>query len=106
MLADQEEQAAAAVEVAAVEARVGVSGLRRPEATARPLSRDAGRAVGEELDQLGPADDRRARDEAAFSSSFRFLKQGEQTKILPPAFTKFSMSSCSGAKPSSRMSSA
>src|SRR5215468_768181 len=40
------------------------------------------------------------------SSSLRRLKQGEQTQIRPPALTKFSISSFSGAKPSSRMSSA
>src|SRR4029453_3908835 len=41
-----------------------------------------------------------------FSSSLRFLKQGEHTYMVPPAFAKFSISSLSGAKPSSWMPSA
>src|SRR2546426_6486963 len=41
-----------------------------------------------------------------FSSSFRFLKQGEHTYMVPPPLAKLSISSRSGANPSSRMSSA
>ena len=41
-----------------------------------------------------------------FSSSLRFLKQGEQTNIRRPALAKLAIRSVSGAKPSSRMLSA
>ena len=63
MLPDQQQQAVAAVEVAAVEAgvrpmRMLCDGLHR---RARGLVADGGTPVGQELDQLGPADDGRAR---------------------------------------------
>ncbi len=61
VLADQEQEPVAAIQIAAVEADVGgirmaLNGLHRGSSIA-----NAGAAVGEELDQLGPADDRRRR---------------------------------------------
>ena len=101
VLPDQQQQAVAAVEVAAIE-----SGVRRMRVDGHRL----------QYDRQGVPSDRNSTSLApptivapatsACSSSLRFLKQGEQTQILPPALMKFAIRSASGAKPSSCIGSA